>query len=139
MDTEVLFLRLKNGEDLITEVQELDKTYILMNPCKILYLKGSKTGYLSISLMQWVFARICSDQTFEIEKNEVLFKTIPEDTLTEHYWNSVDHFLNMESKDKVEYDSMTESYDEEPPMTTEEGIELIKKLLEIKSDKGKLH
>jgi hypothetical protein len=34
---------------------------------------------------------------------------------------------------------MTESYDEEPPMTTEEGIELIKKLLEIKSDKGKLH
>jgi hypothetical protein len=139
MDTEILFLRLKNGEDLIAEVQEMDKTYILMNPCKVLYLKGSKTGYLSISLMQWVFARICSDQTFEIEKSEVLFKTIPEDTLTEHYWNSVDHFLSMESKDKVEYESHHESYDEEPPMTTEEGIELIKKLLEIKSDKGKLH
>jgi hypothetical protein len=139
MDTEILFLRLKNGEDLITEVQELDKTYVLMNPCKVLYLKGSKTGYLSISLMQWVFARICSDQTFEIDKSEVLFKTFPEDTLIEHYWNSVDHFLNMESKDKIEYESMTESYEEEPPMTTEEGIELIKKLLEIKSDKGKLH
>ncbi len=139
MDTEILFLRLKNGEDLIAEVQEMDKTYILMNPCKVLYLKGSKTGYLSISLMQWVFARICSDQTFEIEKSEVLFKTFPEDTLIEHYWNSVDHFLNMESKDKVEYESMTESYEEESPMTTEEGIELIKKLLEIKSDKGKLH
>ena len=139
MDTEILFLRLKNGEDLIAEVQDMDKTYILMNPCKVLYLKGSKSGYLSISLMQWVFARICSDQTFEIDKSEVLFKTFPENTLTEHYCNSVDHFLNMESKDKVEYESMTEAYDDEPSMTTEEGVELIKKLLEIKSDKGKLH
>jgi hypothetical protein len=138
MDTEILFLRLKNGEDLITEVQEMDKTYILMNPCKVLYLKGSKSGYLSISLMQWVFARICSDQTFEIDKGEVLFKTFPEDTLIEHYWNSVEHFLNMESKDKVEYEAHHEEYDESP-MSTEEGIELIKKLLEIKSDKGKLH
>lgn len=139
MDTEILFLRLKNGEDLITEVQELDNTYVLLNPCKVLYLKGSKSGYLSISLMQWVFARICSDQMFEIDKNEVLFKTLPEDTLVEHYWNSVEHFTQMESKDKVEYESMTDSIDEDFPSTTEEGIELIKKLLEIKSDKGKLH
>jgi hypothetical protein len=138
MDTEILFLRLKTGEDLITEVLEMDKTYILMNPCKVLYLKGSKSGYLSISLMQWVFARICADQTFEIDKNEVLFKTIPENTLVEHYWSSVEHFMNMESKDKVEYESSYEEYDDSP-MSSEEGIELIKKLLEIKSDKGKLH
>lgn len=139
MDTEILFLRLKTGEDLITEVLEMDKTYILMNPCKVLYLKGSKSGYLSISLMQWVFARICSDQTFEIDKSEVLFKTIPQNTLIDHYWNSVEHFMNMESKDKVEYESTTESYEDDTPLSTEEGLELIKKLLEIKSDKGKLH
>lgn len=139
MDTEILFLRLKTGEDLITEVLEMDKTYILMNPCKVLYLKGSKTGYLSISLMQWVFARICSDQSFEIDKNEVLFKTIPENTLIEHYWNSVEHFMHYESKDKVEYEASHESYEDDSPMSTEEGLELIKKLLDIKSDKGKLH
>ena len=36
MESEIQFLRLKSGEDLITEVQETDKTMVLINPCKIL-------------------------------------------------------------------------------------------------------
>jgi hypothetical protein len=136
---EIHFLRLKTGEDLITEMQETDDTYILLNPCKVLYLKGSQSGYLSISLMQWVFSRICSEQVFEIQKNEVLFKINPNESLIEHYWNSIEHFSETESKSHIEYESLVEEEEEESSITTEEGIELIKKLLDIKSDKGKLH
>ena len=133
MEQDVQFLRLKNGEDLITEVQETDCSLVLINPCKILYLKGKKSGFLSISLMQWVFSRISADQVFEIDKTEVLFKTLPDDNMIDHYWNSVEHFLETESKDKIEF---------EDPMTDdsyEEGIELLTELLRNKDDKGKLH
>ena len=133
MEQDIQFLRLKNGEDLITEVQETDGSLVLINPCKILYLKGKKSGFLSISLMQWVFSRISADQIFEIDKNEVLFKTLPDDGMIIHYFNSVEHFLEKESKDNIEYDDPTidDSYDD--------NLELLKELLETKDDKGSLH
>jgi hypothetical protein len=85
METEVLFFRLKTGEDLISEVQETDKTFILINPCKVLYLKSQRNGFLSISLMQWIFAKICSEQVFEMDKTEVLIRTVADEGLATHY------------------------------------------------------
>ena len=133
MEQDIQFLRLKNGEDIITEVQEKAGSLVLINPCKILYLKGKKSGFLSISLMQWVFSRISADQMFEIDKNEVLFKTLPDDGMIIHYFNSVEHFLEKESKNNIEYDDPTidDSY--------EDNIEIIKDLIGTKDDKGKLH
>ena len=133
MEQDIQFLRLKNGEDIITEVQETDCSLVLINPCKILYLKGKKSGFLSISLMQWVFSRISADQVFEIDKTEVLFKTLPDDGMIIHYINSVEHFLETESKDKIEFEDpmVDDSY--------EDGIDLLKQLLGNKDDKGKLH
>lgn len=133
METDVQFLRLKNGEDLITEIQETENSLVLINPCKVLYLKGSKSGFLSISLMQWVFSKISSDQMFEIDKSEVLFKTLPDDSMITHYWNSVEHFMDLETKNNVEFDDPTldDSYDDK--------LDLLKELLGTKDDKGKLH
>jgi hypothetical protein len=133
MEQDIQFLRLKNGEDLITEVQETDGSLVLVNPCKILYLKGKKSGFLSISLMQWVFSRISADQMFEIDKNEVLFKTLPDDGMIIHYINSVEHFLEKESSSNIEYDDPTidDSY--------EDNLEMLKDLIGTKDDKGKLH
>ena len=133
MEQDIQFLRLKNGEDIITEVQENAGSLVLINPCKILYLKGKKSGFLSISLMQWVFSRISADQMFEIDKNEVLFKTLPDDGMIVHYFNSVEHFLEKESSSNIEYDDPTidDSY--------EDNLELLKDLLGTKDDKGKLH
>ena len=146
METEVLFLRLKTGEDLISEVQETDKTLILINPCKVLYLKSPRNGFLSISLMQWIFAKICSEQIFEMDKSEVLVRTVADDGLVSHYWNSIEYFMNTDSKDRVEYDTVMEedeaserTEEEEAPLTTEESMELLKKFLNIKDDKGTLH
>lgn len=133
MEQDIQFLRLKNGEDLITEVQETDDSLVLVNPCKILYLKGKKSGFLSISLMQWVFSRISADQMFEIDKNEVLFKTLPDDGMIIHYVNSIEHFLEKESSSNIEYDDPTidDSY--------EDNLEMLKDLIGTKDDKGKLH
>lgn len=135
METDIQFLRLKTGEDIISEVLETDKTFILMNPCKVLYLKSSKTGFLSISLMQWIFSKLCADQTFEIDKSEILVKAFPEDTFIEHYWNSIEHFIQNESKNKIEYESSDLEED-----SLDDKLEMIKDMLGIKDDdKGTLH
>lgn len=143
MDGNVQFLRLKSGEDLITEVEETETTYVLLNPCKVLYLKGTGTNFLSISLMQWVLAKICSEQIFEIDKREVLLISDPDTSLIDHYWNSVEYFINVQSKKSVSYDS--EPYEEvedeavDDITSTEDAIDLLKELLNTKPDKGKLH
>ena len=137
MNNEVYFLRLKTGEDIISEITTDDSTYTLLNPCKVLYLKGKNAGFISISLMQWVFGRICKDQVFDIAKSEVMTLTIPNKSLIEHYHDSVTHFNETESKSEVEYESLSD--EEFSGEDVDKGLELIKKLLDIKTDKGSLH
>jgi hypothetical protein len=135
---DVQFIRLKTGEDLITEVEETETSCVFINPCKVLYLKSPKTGFLTISLMQWVFTKICSEQYFEVDKSEILFRNVPNESMIEHYWNSVEHFTKTETESNVEFDD-SELEDDVDDISSEESLELIKKLLEIKTDKGSLH
>jgi hypothetical protein len=129
----VRFLRLKTGEDLISEVRETENAYVLMNPCKVVYFKSSKTGFLSISLMQWIFSKICTEQVFEISKSEILTESLPDSSFIKHYRDSIEHFTDNESKEQIEYDS---PIDEESNV---DSMELLKSLLNIKDDKGTLH
>lgn len=97
----VMFIRLVTGEDLISEVSEYEEVssskdstenlhyYILHNPMKVLYLQGVKSGYVSISLMQWVFGRVCQDQTFDLSVGDILTTGYPSDKMHEYYWNAV--------------------------------------------------
>jgi hypothetical protein len=131
---------LKNGEDIISEVNETELGYVLHNPCKIMYLTSGKPGYLSISLMQWVFSRICAQQEFEIPKSEVLFMSPPSEMLSSHYEDSIIHFSSKEDKQKLEFDSIMT--DDDLGMEDDENaMDMLKELLERinKPDKGKLH
>lgn len=130
----VKFLRLNNGEDIVAEVEELDGSFVVMNPCKVMYISSGKTGFLSISLMQWVFSRICSEQSFELNKRDVLFVTLPNESMTEHYYDSVEHFLATEKGKDLEFD------DDYTTEETEDALDLLKEFLnKSKSNKGNLH
>lgn len=134
----VMFFRLNNGEDIISEVQETDFSYILLNPCKVMYLTSAKPGYLSISFMQWVFSRIVEEQTFEIAKKEVLFSVAPSTSMAAQYWNSVEHFMNMENKQKIEFDNIVSDDEEFTQSEAEDALEMLKDFFK-KNDRGKLH
>ncbi len=137
---DVLFLRLKTGEDIISEVNETEFGYVLQNPCKIMYLSSGKPGYLSISLMQWVFSRICDQQKFEIQKSEVLFISAPSKMLSSHYDDSIIHFSSKEDKQKLEFDSIITD-DDFGYEDDGNAMDMLKEFLEQlnKTDKGKLH
>lgn len=111
----VKFIRLSTGEDLVSEILEVneagqDNYYTLYNPFKIVYLSGRKPGSYSISLMQWVFPKICSNQEFNISKKDVIVISDINEDLIEYYWETINHYDNevSDKKIKVEEDISSE-------------------------------
>lgn len=131
---DIRFIRLTNGEDIVAEVLDVANGIIVVNnPLKVLYTPSMNTGYLSISLMQWVFTRISKQQTFDMNLTNVLIMTDAEDALKSHYEESMDKF--DKAKDDDEEDDIDFS-----TLEGDEGIEMLKNLMDkIKGDKGRLH
>ena len=140
MEQKVEFFRLVTGEDIVSEyeITEDNTHYRLFNPCKVIYLTSAKPGFLSISLMQWIFSKLCAEQIFDLPINQVLIKSIIVESMVDHYFQSVDYFEKNEIKKKIEFDSPIIDDSEE---YSEEGLELLEKIMEKigKTDKRKLH
>lgn len=128
----IRFIRLNSGEDIVTEILDISNGKITIdNPMKVLYTPSVNNGYLSISLMQWVFTRISKNQRFDMDMTNVLLMTEPEQTLIDHYNESIEIF------GKKDYDDT-----ELDIVDGDEGIEMLKNLIDkIKGgkDKGRLH
>jgi hypothetical protein len=144
LEESIKFIRLSNGEDLISQLIEIrkeeeDSYYILINPLKIVYMTGTKPGILSISLMQWVFHRVCSDQEFTIYPSDVLTMAKPTDSLMEYYQDSLEHFDEVKEKLKknTEFSSTEEGLFED--VDDDKLLDELKDLLENTSSKRILH
>jgi hypothetical protein len=129
----IKFIRLITGEDIVSEVSDISngKMYI-NNPLKVVYTPSMNTGFLSISLMQWVFTRISKNQSFDMDLHNILIMTDADDHLVEHYKESLLTFSKKGNDDDTEYDTIEE----------QDGIDMLNSLLDkIKSNnkKGKLH
>lgn len=138
MEQTVDFFRLVTGEDIVSEYEIHEDCYRLINPCKVVYLTSEKPGFLSISLMQWVFAKICVEQIFDLPKNQVLVKSSVSENMIDHYFSSVEHFAKTEMKKRIDFDDpIMDDYDDD----SSEGMNLLQELMEKlnKSNKGKLH
>tara|TARA_R110000868_G_scaffold395874_1_gene667859 strand:+ start:278 stop:715 length:438 start_codon:yes stop_codon:yes gene_type:complete len=143
LEESVKFIRLSNGEDLISQLVEVrkeeeDSYYILINPLKIVYMTGNKPGILSISLMQWVFHRVCSDQEFTIYPSDVLTMAKPTDSLTEYYQDSLEHFDKVKEKLKknTKFSSTEEVYKD---VAVDDLLDELKEVLANTSSKRILH
>ena len=144
LEESIKFIRLSNGEDLISQIIEIrkedeDAYYILINPLKIVYMTGSKPGILSISLMQWVFHRVCSEQEFTLYPSDVITIGKPTDGLMEYYQDSLDHF--DEVKEKLKKNTEFTSSDEEvyKDVAVDDLLDELKEVLDNKAPKRILH
>jgi hypothetical protein len=129
----IKFIRLVTGEDIVSEVSDISngKMYI-NNPLKVVYTPSMNTGFLSISLMQWVFTRISKNQNFDMDLHNILIMTDADDHLVEHYKESLLTFSKKGNDDDTEYDTIEE----------QDGIDMLNSLLDkikSKNNKGKLH
>lgn len=145
----VMFIRLVTGEDLISEVSEYEELstskdstenlhyYILHNPMKVLYLQGVKSGYVSISLMQWVFGRVCQDQTFDLSMGDILTTGNPSDKMHEYYWNAVALSLEKDesyaSANNNEYES-DDDVEDGSLLDNEDALRMLREVLNSSSN-----
>lgn len=143
MEQKVEFFRLVTGEDIVSEYElsEDGQFYRLYNPCKVVYLSSSKPGFLSISLMQWIFSKLCDEQIFDMPKNQVLIKAVVNESMVDHYFQSVEYFNKNDLKKRIDFDSPIDTDDNE--IISEEGLDLLESFMDkIKGKgkgKGKLH
>lgn len=88
---EALFVRMTSGEDLIADViWNDDGSVVFINPMKILYVLGDTPGSLKLSLVQWVFPRICEEQAFIINSNDIVTMAPLSFELMEYYFDTVE-------------------------------------------------
>lgn len=146
----VRFVRMNTGEDLITELVKVqhneEEYYQFINPLKIVYIAGDRPGSLMLSLVEWVFPKICAMQEFQIYADDVITIAEPTEQLTDYYYEAILKFSQDEYRINMDDDftpkrksSRGESEDSfsEP---SEEELEYIKKVLnDIKNGKRSLH
>ena len=142
--TKIRFVRMNTGEDLVTELAfvkegEVGSYYVFMNPLKIIYSVNQKPGYLSVSLMQWVFPKICDKQEFVIYPSDVMTIAPPSDNMLAYYYTSLERLNEV----KINYDEEdSELYEDEIPSEdiSESDLDYVNRLIdEIKNNKKRLH
>lgn len=96
--SDIYHLRLNTGEDLISEVifaetkPGREPHVILVQPMKIICLPSGKTGYVTLSLMQWIFSKITSQQEFNVFNRDILTMSVPNSNLIDYYKETVVYF-----------------------------------------------
>ena len=135
-DVTTKFLRLQNGDDIVTPMVEIDDDnglmYLLINPLKILYMQSEKNGSLQLAFMPWVFPKVTASQEFTIMPEDVLLISIASEKMNKYYWENLEYYMNMfEGKDE------TPTVDPEPEHDESEHLDNILEM--IKSAKRTYH
>ena len=113
----VKFVRLVTGEDIISEIMEVDDTtgkhVILYNPLKIMYLASPvSSDKVSISLLEWVFSRISDKQEFKLESRDVLTIAPPTQSLNEYYWDTIEYFARKKAARNIDRSMLDDDLEE---------------------------
>lgn len=107
--SEIYHVRLSNGEDLISEViwaetkPGTESHITLVNPMKIICIPSKKPGFVTLSLMQWIFKKITEDQEFNIFSRDILTMSKPNPSLKEYYVETVDYFNGKDQQSALQY------------------------------------
>jgi hypothetical protein len=124
------FMRLRMGDDIIAEVVDVEEDnkeyYLLINPVKIVYIPSSRSGYVQLALMPWVFPRVCDHQEFTIEKSDVIITSEVSEKMNKYYWETVN------DTDDVNFEKNADASEENLEQTQEE----MDKLAEILEQLG---
>lgn len=112
----ILFIRMSTGEDIITEVIEINGNSItILNPFKIVYrIDKDLEGVMYLELMHWVFPSLVEKQSFTIDTKNILIMHTPNESLIKRYNNQIEDFaIFMKEKESMINSSMMDVSDTE--------------------------
>ena len=141
----VKFVRLNTGEDIICELGEPTKpdTVLIKRPLKVFYSmmeNNSGMSSMGVSLIHWIFPKICKNEEYEIDSKDVLLVSDASQDISEYYTEAISTIkLNDVYKEYLD-DEYLEDGDMEIDLS-EEDEEAVNEFLEsIKSNqKRTLH
>lgn len=114
-DSEVKFVRLKTGDDVIAEMVEIEDEhgimYALYNPLRVDYVTTESSNYLSVMFSPWVYPRICEDQEFIIHAEDVLFTSNVTQKINDYYWENIEHYVTKTLKEEEKVNTSNEDYE----------------------------
>lgn len=138
----IKFVRLSTGEDVITELlsvkDDAGEYYIFLNPLKVVYLVGEKPGSLMLSLIEWVFPKICAKQEFTVFPSDIVTVGEPSEQITDYYYEAL---FKLEKQTKVKMVDKSEmDYKEDMKDITDDELEYLTEIMEtLKNSKRNLH
>lgn len=144
----VKFIRMNTGEDLLAEVtvDDKDEKCILVNPLKLVYLLGEKPGSMMLSLIEWIFPRVCSKQEFEVYTSDIITIANPTTDIVDYYLDAVTKLDNNDFKFDDDHDSLgkikafaKQMKQKEEEISPEEMEAFANVIDNLRSTKRKLH
>ena len=89
MNNEVMFIRMDTGEDLIAYVSYVEDNdyhyYLMKKPMKIAYIMNTDKNSFYITLIQWIFSRVCDEQTFRVNPTKIITMCPPSEDMKKYY------------------------------------------------------
>lgn len=115
----IQFFKLKNGDDIVASVTENDESVILHRPIKLVMIPYE--GKSSLMWTEYVSSQFCSNESFHINKSEILTRGVPTKNLERTYRSCVEQIEGYIEQDKAR-EAIQEIY--------EKGMEKMKDLSE---------
>ena len=150
----IMFIRLSSGEDILAEVTKSKKNRVVVNnPTKIVYLLGKHPGSIMLSLVEWIFSKVCTTQSFNLDRKDVQIICTPSDELIQYYWSfmlekdnpTIDYFVpgkvrrpaKVQSTKNTEPEDLDIASEEDVPELTEKEMEMIEEAVENMKSRSK--
>lgn len=114
----IKILRLKNGDDIICDMERDGDLYFINNPMEIWMEGNGKVPKLCMD--HWFPLQVIVDNASTLSKDDVLLTLIPNEQLTEYYTNQIDE-LNSVLHTKDMADKMSDEELIDTIMAIQEG------------------
>ena len=114
----VKILRLKNGDDIICDMEYDDGVYYCNMPMSIWMEHNSKMPKLCMD--HWLPVQVIEDNAVTLLEDDILCTMLPNNQLTEYYMNQIDEF-NSVLRAKEEADKMSDDEIIDTIMALQEG------------------
>lgn len=105
LESTVRFMRLVNGDDIISEIKEEDVSMILTNPMRILVDADLDVGKQTIYMHTWMPQGIAKGNECRLNKKDVIFVAEIEQDISDYYKGMVFDLVedNLPLKKEKEY------------------------------------
>jgi hypothetical protein len=101
----VRILRLKNGDDIICDMEKDGDTYYINSPMLIWMENNGKVPKLCMD--HWLPIQVVEDNAVTLTENDILTTMLPNSSLLEYYINTIDE-MNSVLRAKEEADKMSD-------------------------------